>query len=110
MTAVVAGVQSTASSEDGHPRVEVGGAYVEFHPGDPGAPEKPLLNHLAVLVDSADEHPEAAEELNALAQELGTGGRVWVGGGEAIKYRDQLHQLNWILIRDLDDLDDRLRR
>src|SRR3989441_6741025 len=23
----------------GAPRVEVGGAYVEFHPGDPGAPE-----------------------------------------------------------------------
>jgi catechol 2,3-dioxygenase-like lactoylglutathione lyase family enzyme len=36
-------------------RVEVGGAYVDFHPGDPGDPEKPLLNHLAVLVDSADE-------------------------------------------------------
>jgi len=36
-------------------RVEVGGAYVEFHEGDPGASDKPLLNHLAVLVDSADE-------------------------------------------------------
>jgi catechol 2,3-dioxygenase-like lactoylglutathione lyase family enzyme len=36
-------------------RVEVGGAYVEFHDGDPGSPERPLLNHLAVLVDSADE-------------------------------------------------------
>jgi len=36
-------------------RVEVGGAYVDFHPGEPGDPEKPLLNHLAVLVDSADE-------------------------------------------------------
>ena len=36
-------------------RVEVGGAYVEFEPGTPGVPERPLLNHLAVLVDSADE-------------------------------------------------------
>src|SRR5690242_18283243 len=36
----------------GSPRVEVGGAYVEFHQGDPGTPEKPLLNHLAVLVES----------------------------------------------------------
>jgi catechol 2,3-dioxygenase-like lactoylglutathione lyase family enzyme len=36
-------------------RVEVGGAYVEFRPGDPGAPERPLLNHLAVLVDSAQD-------------------------------------------------------
>jgi catechol 2,3-dioxygenase-like lactoylglutathione lyase family enzyme len=47
----------------GAPRVEVGGAWVEFHPGTPGAPERPLLNHLAVLVDSADEHIAAAEDL-----------------------------------------------
>jgi catechol 2,3-dioxygenase-like lactoylglutathione lyase family enzyme len=45
------------------PRVEVGGAYVEFRQGEPGDPERPLLNHLAVLVDSASEHLEDAEEL-----------------------------------------------
>jgi catechol 2,3-dioxygenase-like lactoylglutathione lyase family enzyme len=44
-------------------RVEVGGAFVEFHEGEPGEPEKPLLNHLAVLVDSADEHIAEAAEL-----------------------------------------------
>jgi catechol 2,3-dioxygenase-like lactoylglutathione lyase family enzyme len=44
-------------------RVEVGGAYVEFHPGEPGDPEKPLLNHLAVLVDSADETLEEAKRV-----------------------------------------------
>jgi hypothetical protein len=43
--------------------VEVGGAYVEFRQGEPGDPERPLLNHLAVLVDSANEHLEDAEEL-----------------------------------------------
>ena len=47
----------------GRPRVAVGGAFVEFHPGEPGAPEKPLLNHLAVLVESADEHIAAANDL-----------------------------------------------
>ena len=52
-----------AAPRDGIPRVEVGGAYVEFHPGEPGDPERPLLNHLAVLVDSAEEHRIAAEEL-----------------------------------------------
>jgi catechol 2,3-dioxygenase-like lactoylglutathione lyase family enzyme len=46
----------------GCPRVEVGGAYVEFHQGDPGAPEKPLLNHLAVLVDSTDESIASAND------------------------------------------------
>ena len=39
----------------GASRVEVGGAYIDFQPGTPGVPERPLLNHLAVLVDSADE-------------------------------------------------------
>src|SRR5207237_503091 len=32
-------------------------------PREPGAPERPLLNHLAVLVDSADEHIAAANDL-----------------------------------------------
>jgi catechol 2,3-dioxygenase-like lactoylglutathione lyase family enzyme len=45
------------------PRVEVGGAFIEFQPGEPGAPEQPLLNHLAVLVDSAEEHLAAARDL-----------------------------------------------
>jgi catechol 2,3-dioxygenase-like lactoylglutathione lyase family enzyme len=44
-------------------RVEVAGAYVDFHPGQPGDPERPLLNHLALLVDSAEEHRAEAEEL-----------------------------------------------
>jgi catechol 2,3-dioxygenase-like lactoylglutathione lyase family enzyme len=47
----------------GAPRVEAGGAYVEFHQGAPGDPDKPLLNHLAVRVDSADEHIAEAREL-----------------------------------------------
>jgi catechol 2,3-dioxygenase-like lactoylglutathione lyase family enzyme len=47
----------------GESRVEVGGAFVEFHAGAPGSPEKPLLNHLAVLVDSADDVIAAAGDL-----------------------------------------------
>jgi catechol 2,3-dioxygenase-like lactoylglutathione lyase family enzyme len=50
-------------SPEGNPRVEVGGAHLEFHEGDPGEPEKPLLNHVAVLVDSADEHTAEAEDM-----------------------------------------------
>jgi len=57
------GFEPTASGPSGAPRVEVGGAYVEFHPGGPGVPEKPLLNHLAALVESADEHIAAANDL-----------------------------------------------
>jgi catechol 2,3-dioxygenase-like lactoylglutathione lyase family enzyme len=60
---VTLGFSSAFPGPSGAPRVEVGGAHVEFHPGEPGAPERPLLNHLAVLVDSADEHIAEAEEL-----------------------------------------------
>jgi catechol 2,3-dioxygenase-like lactoylglutathione lyase family enzyme len=52
-----------APPKGGLRRVEVGGAHVEFHEGDPGETERPLLNHLAVLVDSADDHKRDAEEL-----------------------------------------------
>ena len=55
---------------DGPTRVEVGGAFVEFLPGEPGEPERPLLNHLAVLVDSADEVVADATELGIEVQSV----------------------------------------
>jgi catechol 2,3-dioxygenase-like lactoylglutathione lyase family enzyme len=54
------GFAVAAPGPSGAPRVEVGGAFVEFHPGEAGDPERPLLNHLAVLVDSADAHIDEA--------------------------------------------------
>jgi len=57
------GFHAAPDGPSGCPRVEVGGAWVEFQPGEPGAPERPLLNHLAVLVESADEHLAAARDL-----------------------------------------------
>jgi catechol 2,3-dioxygenase-like lactoylglutathione lyase family enzyme len=60
------GFSEASPSAEGHPRVQVGGAFVEFHPGDPGEPEKPLLNHLAVLVDSVDEHIAEAEDMGVV--------------------------------------------
>ncbi|MDP8910779.1 MAG: VOC family protein [Actinomycetota bacterium] len=56
------GFAPAAPGPSGVPRVEVGGAYVEFHPGEPGQPERPLLNHLAVLVESADDHIAEAQD------------------------------------------------
>jgi catechol 2,3-dioxygenase-like lactoylglutathione lyase family enzyme len=56
------GFEPAAPGASGAPRVEVGGAYVEFHRGEPGEPEQPLLNHLAVLVESADEHIAEAND------------------------------------------------
>jgi len=54
----------------GAPRVGVGGAWVEFQPGDPGAPQLPLLNHLAVLVESAEEHVTAARDLGIEVEDV----------------------------------------
>jgi catechol 2,3-dioxygenase-like lactoylglutathione lyase family enzyme len=47
----------------GDGRLEVGGAFLELTQGDPGEPERPLLNHLGVLVDSVEAHQAEAEEL-----------------------------------------------
>ncbi|HEY2778887.1 MAG TPA: VOC family protein [Gaiellaceae bacterium] len=48
----------------GPTRVEVGGAYVELYEGNPNQGDRPLLNHLAVLVESADEVVADARELD----------------------------------------------
>jgi len=56
------GFAPAAPGPSGARRVEVGGAFVEFHEGEPGDPERPLLNHLAVKVESAEEHISEARE------------------------------------------------
>jgi catechol 2,3-dioxygenase-like lactoylglutathione lyase family enzyme len=42
-------------------RAKAGSAWIELVRGNPTVPERPLLNHIAVLVDSTDEHVAAAE-------------------------------------------------
>ncbi len=57
------GFSPAAPGPSGAPRVEVGGAFVEFHEGDAREPERPLLNHLAMRVESADDHIDEAKEM-----------------------------------------------
>jgi catechol 2,3-dioxygenase-like lactoylglutathione lyase family enzyme len=64
------GFDGADPSSAGAPRVEVAGAFVEFHEGEPDDPEEPLLHHLAVLVDSAEEHRAAAEERDIEIQDF----------------------------------------
>jgi catechol 2,3-dioxygenase-like lactoylglutathione lyase family enzyme len=64
------GFEPAGPSAGGAPRVEVSGAYVEFHDGDPGDPERPLLNHLAVLVDSAEQHQTEAQRRSIEVQDF----------------------------------------
>ena len=46
--------------EDG--RLKAGDAYVELEQGEAEDPERPLLNHLGLRVDSADHHIREAEQ------------------------------------------------
>jgi catechol 2,3-dioxygenase-like lactoylglutathione lyase family enzyme len=55
--------QALGFTPDDDGRLEVGGAWLELRQGDPGSPERPLLNHIGVLVDSVEEHQAEAEEL-----------------------------------------------
>jgi catechol 2,3-dioxygenase-like lactoylglutathione lyase family enzyme len=54
----------------GDGRLEVGGAYLELLAGDPGDPERPLLNHIGVLVDSVEEQRADAEDLGIEIDDL----------------------------------------
>jgi catechol 2,3-dioxygenase-like lactoylglutathione lyase family enzyme len=53
---------ASAPARDGAARVEIGGAFVELRPGKPGDDGRPLLNHIALLVDSADAWRADAED------------------------------------------------
>jgi catechol 2,3-dioxygenase-like lactoylglutathione lyase family enzyme len=55
--------QALGFAPAGDGRLEVGGAYLDLLAGDPGNPERPLLNHIGVLVDSVEEHRADAEDL-----------------------------------------------
>ena len=93
------GFDSATPSPDGHPRVEVGGACVEFHPGEPGDPEKPLLNHLAVLVDSVDEHIAEAEEMGVVDNVVDAANTraVFVWGPERVRIEYVEHKPEFAL-------------
>ncbi|MFN2469463.1 MAG: VOC family protein [Gaiellaceae bacterium] len=64
------GFEPARSGDGGAPRVQVAGAFLEFWHGDPNGSERPLLNHLAVLVDSAERHVEAAHERGIEVQDV----------------------------------------
>jgi catechol 2,3-dioxygenase-like lactoylglutathione lyase family enzyme len=93
------GFDPVEPSVEGHPRVEVGGAYVEFHPGDPGDPEKPLHNHLAVLVDSADDHSADAEDLGIVDNVVDAANTraVFVWGPERVRIEYVEHKAGFAL-------------
>jgi len=82
------------------PRVEAGGAFVEFHRGQPGDPERPLLNHLAVKVESADEHISEARDLGLEIADIVDAANtyaVFVWGPERVKVEYVEHKPSFSL-------------
>ncbi|HET9674568.1 MAG TPA: VOC family protein [Gaiellaceae bacterium] len=86
-----------AEARDGVPRVELGGAFVEFHRGEPGVPERPLLNHLAVLVDRADDAKELPAEVADVVDAPNTYA-VFVWGPERVKLEYVEHKPTFSLV------------
>ena len=86
-----------AEPRDGAPRVELGGADVEFHRGDASEPERPLLNHLAVLVDRADEAKELAAEVADVVDGPNTYA-VFVWGPDRVKIEYVEHKPTFSLV------------
>jgi catechol 2,3-dioxygenase-like lactoylglutathione lyase family enzyme len=81
----------------GDDRVEVGGAFVEVRPGGAGAePDKPLLNHLAVLVDSASEAEHSGFDVESVVDAANTFA-VFVWGPERIRLEYVEHKPSFSL-------------
>ena len=94
------GFEEAPAGPSGAPRVEVGGAFVEFHDGEPGDPEKPLLNHLAVKVESAEEHIAEAKELGIEIADIVDAANtyaVFVWGPERVKVEYVEHKPSFSL-------------
>ena len=77
-------------------RVEVGGAFLELVEGDPGEPERPLLNHLGVLVDAAAPAQELGVEVADVVDAPNTFA-VFVWGPDRVKLEYVEHKASFSL-------------
>ena len=87
----------TAPPRDDVARVEVGGAYLELHEGTfDETPERPLLNHVGVLVDRADDARELGFEVADVVDAPNTYA-VFVWGPERVKIEYVEHKPTFAL-------------
>jgi catechol 2,3-dioxygenase-like lactoylglutathione lyase family enzyme len=77
-------------------RVEVGGAFLELVPGDPGDAERPLLNHLGVLVEAAAPAEQLGVEVADVVDAANTFA-VFVWGPERVKLEYVEHKASFSL-------------
>ena len=69
-----------------------------------------IVKARVLAISVVTQNPQAYEEMKTIAENIPSQTRVWVGGAEALKHRDWFERVDWILVRDLEDLDDRLKR
>jgi len=89
-----------ARPRDGVVRVGVAGAYLELVPGPAVRPERPLLNHLAVLVESADDLRDQAVEAGAEVVDVKDADNtyaVFVNGPDGVKLEYVEHKPSFSL-------------
>jgi hypothetical protein len=77
-------------------RVAVGGAYIELVPGEAPDPERPLLNHLGVLVDAAAPAQELGVEVADVVDAPNTFA-VFVWGPDRVKLEYVEHKASFSL-------------
>jgi len=95
------GFTRVAPGPAGAQRLEVGGAFLELRREDYEATERPLLNHLAVLVDSADEWRQTAEDSGheiADVKDAANTYAVFVWGPERVKLEYVEHKPSFSLV------------
>jgi catechol 2,3-dioxygenase-like lactoylglutathione lyase family enzyme len=83
-------------ADAGATRVEVGGAFLQLVGGDPAEPERPLLNHLGVLVDQAAPAQEAGFEVADVVDAANTFA-VFVWGPDRVKLEYVEHKASFSL-------------
>ena len=86
---------------DGAVRVGIAGTYLELVPGPAIRPERPLLNHIALLVESADELRDQAVEAGAEVVDVKDTDNtyaVFVNGPDGVKLEYVEHKPSFSLV------------
>jgi catechol 2,3-dioxygenase-like lactoylglutathione lyase family enzyme len=95
------GFHQARPAADGTVRVGLAGSYLELVPGPALQPERPLLNHLAVLVESADDLRDQAVEAGAEVADVKDAANtyaVFVNGPDGVKLEYVEHKPSFSLI------------
>ncbi|MEK6289506.1 MAG: MerR family transcriptional regulator [Acidobacteriota bacterium] len=79
-------------------------------PADEIALAVKLTNARVLALSLATERAETHAELESISNLVSAPTRVWIGGAGALRHRPLIDRANWILVRDLEELDDRLKR